>query len=132
MLASHEEASADLFQQLPSTRRERVPLAWTTMVLCHQLAVLARSATRPQCSPVGRCVGPVVKGVVARAGSPHNRATRHGPTQAPTRGTAPPAAVARADVAQTAGRRLRSWAAELLVRIGFMTAKHSDGPGHEP
>jgi hypothetical protein len=45
-----------LFQQLTSTLRERVHLALTTMALHHQLAVLARSATRPQCSPVDRCV----------------------------------------------------------------------------
>ena len=31
-------------------------LALETMALRHQLAVLARSATRPQCSPVDRCV----------------------------------------------------------------------------
>jgi hypothetical protein len=35
---------------------ERVHLALTTMALRHQLAVLARSATRSQCSPVDRCV----------------------------------------------------------------------------
>jgi hypothetical protein len=35
---------------------ERLHLALETMALRHQLAVLARSATRPQCSPVDRCV----------------------------------------------------------------------------
>jgi putative transposase len=35
---------------------ERVHLARETMALRHQLAVLARSATRPQCSPADRCV----------------------------------------------------------------------------
>jgi hypothetical protein len=35
---------------------ERVHLALETMALRHQLAVLARSATRPRCSPVDRCV----------------------------------------------------------------------------
>jgi hypothetical protein len=45
-----------LSQQLTSTLRERVHLALTTMALHHQLAVLARSATRPQCSPIDRCM----------------------------------------------------------------------------
>jgi len=35
---------------------ERVHLALETMALRHQLAVLARSARRPQGSPVDRCL----------------------------------------------------------------------------
>src|SRR5262245_2976981 len=45
-----------LFQRLTSMLRERVHLTLTTMALRHQLAVLARSARRPQCLSVDRCV----------------------------------------------------------------------------
>jgi hypothetical protein len=45
-----------LFQQLISTLRERVHLALTMMALHHQLAVLQRSATRPQFRPADRCL----------------------------------------------------------------------------
>jgi putative transposase len=45
-----------LSQQLTSMLRERVHLALTTMALRHQLAILARSTTCPQGSPVDRCV----------------------------------------------------------------------------
>jgi hypothetical protein len=45
-----------LLQQLTSTLRERVHLALTAMALRHQLAVLRRSATRPQFRPADRCL----------------------------------------------------------------------------
>jgi hypothetical protein len=45
---------------------ERVHLALETMALRHQLAVLARSATRPQCSPVDRCVWVLLSTVWSR------------------------------------------------------------------
>ena len=45
---------------------ERVHLALTMMALRHQLAVLARSATRPQCSPVDRCVWVLLSTVWSR------------------------------------------------------------------
>jgi hypothetical protein len=45
-----------LLQQLTSTLRERVHLALTIMALHHQLAVLQRSATRPQFRPADRCL----------------------------------------------------------------------------
>jgi Homeodomain-like domain len=45
---------------------ERVHLALTTMALRHQLAVLQRSATRPQYSPVDRCVWVLLSMVWAR------------------------------------------------------------------
>jgi hypothetical protein len=45
-----------LFQQLTSTLRERVHRALTTVALRHQLAVLQRPATRPQCRPADRCL----------------------------------------------------------------------------
>lgn len=55
------------------------------------------------CRPVR--VGPVVNGVVALAGSPHDYTTRHGPTLASTRVVALPAVVARAEAARTACHR---------------------------
>src|SRR6266404_1000459 len=47
-------------------------------------------------------MGPVIHGVVALAGSPHDRATGHGTTLVPTRVAAPPAVVAWAEAARTA------------------------------
>ena len=44
-----------LFQKLTSRMREHVHLALTTMALRHQLAVLQRSAMRPQFRPADRC-----------------------------------------------------------------------------
>ena len=46
--------------------RERVHLALETMSLRPQLAVLARSAIRPQCSPVDRCVWVLLSTVWSR------------------------------------------------------------------
>ena len=45
-----------LLQKLTSTLRERVHLALTMMALHHQLAVLQRSAKRPQFRPADRCL----------------------------------------------------------------------------
>ena len=85
---------------------ERIHLALTTMALRHQLAVLARSATRSQCSPVARCVWVLLSMVWSRwQEAPHDRTTRHGPTLAPTRVAAPPAVVAWAEAARTACHR---------------------------
>jgi hypothetical protein len=50
-------------------------------------------------------VGPVIHGVVALAGRPHDRATGHGTTLAPRRVAPPPAVVARAEAARTACQR---------------------------
>jgi putative transposase len=55
-----------LLQQLTSTLRERVHLALTTMVLRHQLAVLQRSAKRPQFWPANRCLWVLLSIVWAR------------------------------------------------------------------
>jgi Homeodomain-like domain len=55
-----------LFQQLTSTPRERVHLALTTMALRHQLAVLQRSAKRPQFWPADRCLWVLFSMVWAR------------------------------------------------------------------
>jgi hypothetical protein len=84
---------------------ERLQLALEGLALQHQLAVLARSAKRPHLSPVDRCVGRVIHGVVALAGSPHDCATGHSTTLVPTRVAAPPTVVARAEAARTACRR---------------------------
>jgi hypothetical protein len=55
-----------LFQRLTSTLRERVHLALTTMALRHQLAVLQRSAKRPQFRPADRCLWVLLSTVWAR------------------------------------------------------------------
>src|SRR5262245_32566760 len=55
-----------LFQRLTSTLRERVHLALTTVALRHQLAVLQRSATRPQFRPADRCLWVLFSMVWAR------------------------------------------------------------------
>jgi putative transposase len=55
-----------LCQQLTSTLRERVHLALTTMALRHQLAVLQRSAKRPQFWPADRCLWVLFSMVWAR------------------------------------------------------------------
>src|SRR5919198_552302 len=55
-----------LFQKLTSTLRERVHLALTTMALRHQLAVLQRSAKRPQFWPADRCLWVLLSMVWAR------------------------------------------------------------------
>src|SRR5215813_756004 len=44
-----------LLQKLTSMLRERVHLALTTMTLRHQIAILQRSAKRPQFRPADRC-----------------------------------------------------------------------------
>jgi hypothetical protein len=46
-----------LLQKLTATLRERVHLGLTMMALHHQLAVLRRSAKRPQFWPADRCLG---------------------------------------------------------------------------
>jgi hypothetical protein len=55
-----------LFQRLTSTLRERVHLALTKMALRHQLAVLQRSAKRPQFWPADRCLWVLFSMVWAR------------------------------------------------------------------
>src|SRR5262245_20815832 len=55
-----------LLQQLTSTLRERDHLALTTMALRHQLAVLQRSAKRPQFWPADRCLWVLCSMVWAR------------------------------------------------------------------
>jgi putative transposase len=55
-----------LFQKLTSMLRERVHLALTTLALRHQLAVLQRSAKRPQFRPVDRCLWVLLSMVWAR------------------------------------------------------------------
>jgi hypothetical protein len=55
-----------LFQQLTSTLGEHVHLALMTMALRHQLAVLQRSAKRPQFWPADRCLWVLFSMVWAR------------------------------------------------------------------
>ena len=55
-----------LFQKLTSTLRERVHLGLTMMALHHQLAVLRRSAKRPQFWPAYRCLWVLFSMVWAR------------------------------------------------------------------
>jgi hypothetical protein len=55
-----------LCQQLTFMLRERMHLALTTMALRHQLAVLQRSAQRPQCWPADRCLWILLSMVWAR------------------------------------------------------------------
>ena len=74
-------------------------------------------------------VGLVVNGMVALAGSPHDRTTRHGPTLAPTWGAAPPAVVAWAEAARTACHRRGDAGAHTADELGERPVGCTAHPG---